>query len=139
MAYLAEVVSVKNFYQDDPSSNPLVKCLKLGQWLWLSQSSSCVQHQNSEVRIQSSEHLFSVNCVENTKLEKRGREWPIKINCLKLNEKDLAQLSDKQAAVVQIQAQDIFYFLHRKYDDKVKEISNGAFETAFCQPVQDSN
>ena len=41
MAYLkkntlAEVVSLKNLYSDDPSSNPLVKRLKLGQWLWLS-------------------------------------------------------------------------------------------------------
>ena len=54
----------------------------IGQWLWRSWQSSHFRYQRTRVRIQSSatfiEHLFTVNCVEKTKIKrKRGREWPI--------------------------------------------------------------
>ena len=51
-------------------------------FVWLSWESGRFQYQRSAVRIQSSakfiEHLFTVNCIEKTKInKKRGREWPI--------------------------------------------------------------
>ena len=47
-----------------------------GQWLWLSWLSGRFRHQRSAVQIQSlalfyMEHLFTVNCVEKTKIKKK--------------------------------------------------------------------
>ena len=49
---------------------------QFGQWLWLSWQSGCFKHQRSAVRIQSlakfyMEHLFTVNCIEKTNINKK--------------------------------------------------------------------
>ena len=48
------------------------------QWLWLSWYSGCFQHQRSTIRIQllakllyRINYLYSVNCIENTKIKKK--------------------------------------------------------------------
>ena len=45
------------------------KCL--GQWLWLSWQSGHFQFQRSVVRIPSSANVYTINCIEKTKIKKK--------------------------------------------------------------------
>ena len=50
----------------------VVQHFKGSKWLWLSWWSGRLQYQRSAVQIQSPniEHLFTVNCIEKTKINK---------------------------------------------------------------------